>query len=43
VTADATSRRSRWKPLKTSTVGIAWAKLDTLVKGAELATTQLWG
>jgi 5-methyltetrahydropteroyltriglutamate--homocysteine methyltransferase len=22
---------------------IAWAKLDTLVKGAELATAQLWG
>jgi hypothetical protein len=22
---------------------IAWAKLDTLVKGAELATSQLWG
>ena len=22
---------------------IAWAKLDTLVKGAELATRQLWG
>ena len=21
---------------------IAWAKLDTLVKGAELATSQLW-
>jgi hypothetical protein len=21
----------------------AWAKLDTLVKGAELATSQLWG
>jgi 5-methyltetrahydropteroyltriglutamate--homocysteine methyltransferase len=21
---------------------IAWAKLDTLVKGAELATAQLW-
>jgi 5-methyltetrahydropteroyltriglutamate--homocysteine methyltransferase len=22
---------------------IAWAKLDTLVNGAELATSQLWG
>ena len=22
---------------------IAWAKLDTVVKGAELATSQLWG
>ena len=22
---------------------IAWAKLDTLVKGAELAASQLWG
>jgi 5-methyltetrahydropteroyltriglutamate--homocysteine methyltransferase len=22
---------------------IAWGKLDTLVKGAELATSQLWG
>ena len=22
---------------------IAWAKLDTLVKGAELATSQVWG
>jgi hypothetical protein len=22
---------------------IAWTKLDTLVKGAELATSQLWG
>ena len=22
---------------------IAWAKLDTLVQGAELATSQLWG
>jgi hypothetical protein len=22
---------------------IAWAKLDTLVKGAEPATSQLWG
>ena len=97
VTAAATSRRSRWKPLKTSTVGstsggrerartlhvsihdaghsvtawksggccsaastrvsisrsaglggrvhpqIAWTKLDTLVKGAELASSQLWG
>jgi hypothetical protein len=96
VTAAATSRRSRWKPLKTSTGSstsggreradlhvsihdagrsvtawksggccsaastrvsisrsarlggrvhpqIAWTKLDTLVKGAELASSQLWG